>query len=215
MLCDSPSDFPRPDTVVRTRLGDWRFMVSPAFRYQVGRSEITRQMAEQFRRDYVTSLRAEAVRDLSQRLSLVFGADLQVDAFSAQTIVENSGVGEPPKTQDARGTETWVGAYTTARLRLGPLLLPPHSDSFVLGVGLVGLLFKPAGRRVNLLTSAMVKDARVHPAIQAHFADTYRTMARYMNGGWSGDMEGGSQPSIDMLARGEWVVMAGDAPPLH
>ena len=29
-----------------------------------------------------------------------------------------SGVGEPPKTQDARGTETWVGAYTTARLRL-------------------------------------------------------------------------------------------------
>ena len=97
----------------------------------------------------------------------------------------------------------------------GLLLLSPHYDSFVLGVGLVGLLFKPAGRRVNLLTSAMVKDARVHPAIQAHFADTYRTMARYMNGGCSVDMEGGSQPFIDMLARGEVVVMAGDAPPLH
>lgn len=135
LLFDFRSDFHRADIVVRKRLGDWRFMVSPAFRYQVGRSEITRQMAEQFRRDYVTSLRAEAVRDLSQRLSLVFGADLQVDAFSAQTIVENSGVGEPPKTQDARGTETWVGAYTTARLRLGPLLLTPgvRASGFVVG----------------------------------------------------------------------------------
>lgn len=137
LLFDFRSDFHRADVVVRKRVGDWRFMVSPAFRYQVGRSELTRQMSNQFRRDYVTSLRAEAVRDLSQRLSLVFGADLQVDAYAAQTNVEGTnGVGgEPPKTQDAHGTETWVGAYTTARLRLGPLLLTPgvRASGFVVG----------------------------------------------------------------------------------
>lgn len=97
----------------------------------------------------------------------------------------------------------------------GLLLLSPHFDSFIHGVGLLGLLFRSAGRRVNLLTSALVKDARVHPAIQAHYADTYRSMAHYLNGGGAVDMEGGSQAFIDMLERGEVVVMAADAPPLH
>ena len=59
---DFRSDFHRVDVVVRKRLGPWRFMVSPAFRYQVGRSDLPQQMAEQYRRDYVTSLRAEGVR---------------------------------------------------------------------------------------------------------------------------------------------------------
>lgn len=97
----------------------------------------------------------------------------------------------------------------------GLLLLSPHFDGFIHGVSLLGLLFKASGRPVNLLTSALVRDERVHPDIQAHYAGTYRCMARYLNGGQALDMEGGSQAFIDMLARGEVVVMAADAPPLH
>jgi len=134
---DFRSDFHRVDVVVRKRLGPWRFMVSPAFRYQVGRSDLPQQMAEQYRRDYVTSLRAEGVRALAQRLELVFGADLQADAYAAQTIVANTtGAGDSPRmTQNTTGSETWVGAYTTARLRLGPLLLTPgvRASGFVVG----------------------------------------------------------------------------------
>lgn len=130
---DFRSDFHRVDLVVRRRLGPWRFMVSPAFRYQVGRSDLPQQMAEQFRRDYVTSLRAEGVRALSRRLELVFGADLQVDAYAAQTML--AGSDGAAVTQRSRGSETWVGAYTTARLRLGPLLLTPGVRAAGFAVG--------------------------------------------------------------------------------
>ncbi len=134
---DFRSDFHRIDVVVRKRQGPWRFMVSPAFRYQIGSSELPQQMVEQYRRDYVTSLRAEGVRAVAQRLELVFGTDLQVDAYTAQTIVANAtGIGDSPvMQQNTTGLETWVGAYTTARLRLGPLLLTPgvRASGFVVG----------------------------------------------------------------------------------
>lgn len=137
LVFDFRSDFHRVDVVVRKRLGPWRFMVSPAFRFQLGRSDLPQQMAEQYRRDYVTSLRAEGVRAVAERLELVFGTDLQLDAYTAQTIVLNTtGVGDSPRmTQNTRGVETWVGAYTTARLRLGPLLLTPgvRASGFVVG----------------------------------------------------------------------------------
>ncbi len=133
---DFRSDFHRADVVLRKRAGLWRLMVSPAFRYEIGRREVPAQMAVQHRRDYVSSLRAEAARELSQRFMLVFGADLQVDAFSARTLLQaDSGVPGETMAQDATGTETWLGAYTTAHLRLGPLLLTPgvRAAGFVVG----------------------------------------------------------------------------------
>ena len=136
LLFDFRSDFHRADVVVRKRLGDWRFMVSPAFRYQIGRSELPLQMSNQYRRDYVTSLRAEGVRELSQRFTLVFGTDLQLDAYASQTQVVNTMVGGSQFiTKDDTGAETWVGAYTTARLRLGPLLLTPGLRAAGFAVG--------------------------------------------------------------------------------
>jgi hypothetical protein len=137
LVFDFRSDFHRVDVVVRKRFGPWRFMVSPAFRFQIGRSDLPQQMAEQYRRDYVTSLRAEGVRAIAERLELVFGTDMQLDAYTAQTIVLNTtGVGDSPRmTQNTSGVETWVGAYTTGRLRLGPLLLTPgvRASGFVVG----------------------------------------------------------------------------------
>jgi len=134
-LFDFRSDYHRADVVVRKRVGPWRFMVSPAFRYDIGRRVIPLQEADQYRRDYVTSLRAEGVRELSDRFEIVFGSDAQIDAFRAQSMKSDpEGVlGEPPK--ESRGTETWLGVYTTAHLRLGPLLLTPgvRAAGFVVG----------------------------------------------------------------------------------
>ncbi len=135
VIYDFRSDFHRFDVVVRKRLGPWRVMVSPAFRYDIGRQEAVLRMTDQSRRDYVTSLRAEAVRELSDRFELVFGADTQIDAFKARTAVNGEGVFDPLMVKEVVGTETWVGAYTTARLRLGPLLLTPgvRAAGFVAG----------------------------------------------------------------------------------
>ena len=132
---DFRSDYHRADIVVRKRVGPWRFMVSPAFRYDIGRRQVPLQMADQSRRDYVTSLRAEGVRELSDRFELVFGADAQIDAFKARAVGSdpNGVLDQEPK--ELRGTETWLGVYTTARLRLGPLLLTPgvRAAGFVVG----------------------------------------------------------------------------------
>jgi hypothetical protein len=133
---DFRNDFHRVDVVVRRRLGDWRFLVSPAFRYDVGRREIPEAATLQRRRDYVTSLRAEAARRLSDRFELVFGADTQVDAFSAYSRApEVQDPSAAPVEVRARGTETSLGAYATAHLRLGPLLLTPglRASGFVVG----------------------------------------------------------------------------------
>ena len=133
---DFRSDWHRADVVYRRRSGPWRLMVSPAFRYEIGERNVPPQASEQHRRDFVTSFRAEAVRDLSQRFMLVFGTDLQVDAFSARTILPaDSGVPGETMAQEAKGTETWVGTYATAHLRLGSLLLTPgvRASGFVVG----------------------------------------------------------------------------------
>ena len=133
---DFRSDWHRVDVVYRKRSGPWRVMVSPAFRYEIGERNVPPQESEQHRRDYVTSLRGEAARELSQRFMLVFGTDLQVDAFSAKTLLPaDTGVPGETMTQAAKGTETWLGAYATAHLRLGALLLTPgvRASGFVVG----------------------------------------------------------------------------------
>ena len=133
---DFRADWHRFDVVYRRRSGPWRVMVSPAFRYDIGERNLPAQDSLQHRRDFVTSLRGEAARELSQRFMLVFGTDLQVDAFSARTMLPaSSGVPGETMAQEAKGTETWLGAYATAHLRLGSLLLTPgvRASGFVVG----------------------------------------------------------------------------------
>jgi hypothetical protein len=132
---DFRSDYHRADIVVRKRVGPWRFMVSPAFRYDIGRRAVPVQMSEQYRRDYVTSLRAEGVRELSDRFELVFGTDAQIDAYRARSMTTDAAGVPDQDPKDTRGTETWLGVYTTAHLKLGPLLLTPgvRAAGFVVG----------------------------------------------------------------------------------
>lgn len=97
----------------------------------------------------------------------------------------------------------------------GLLLISPHFDSFFLGIPFLGLLFQAVGRPVNMMTSSVVQDPRIHHTIRAFYADTFRALEPYLNGGKVIDMEGGSKPFMEMLNRGEVVIMAGDAPALH
>ncbi len=124
---DFRSDWHRVDVVVRKRVGPWRFMVSPAFRYEVGRRSVSEARSLQLRRDYVVSLRAEGVRTLTERFDMVFGTDALVDTFRARSEqpVDGQDYTTPVTTTTGNGVETSIGAYATGRLQLGPLLITP------------------------------------------------------------------------------------------
>jgi 2-polyprenyl-3-methyl-5-hydroxy-6-metoxy-1,4-benzoquinol methylase len=90
----------------------------------------------------------------------------------------------------------------------GLVLLTPHFDSFFIGVGFLAR----SGARINLMTSSVTHDPRVHPAVQAHFERKYRGLEAYLNGGKLLDMEDGARPFYEMLKRGETLVILADAP---
>ena len=92
----------------------------------------------------------------------------------------------------------------------GLVLLTPHFDSFFLGVAFLAR----CGVRVNLMTSAVTHDPRVHPAVRDHFFRKYRGLERRLNGGRALDMEAGVRPFYTMLQRREIVVVLADAPAL-
>ncbi|MBL9100127.1 MAG: TonB-dependent receptor [Myxococcales bacterium] len=134
---DFRSDWHRADVVVRKRFERWRFMVSPAFRYEVGKRTIAEARVLQLRRDYVTSLRAEAVRRLSDRFEVVFGADSLVDAYTVrgESPSAPNDPTSPLETTSTKGLETSLGVYATGRLQLGPLLVTPgvRASGFLVG----------------------------------------------------------------------------------
>lgn len=174
---DFRSDFHRFDMVYRKRGGPWRYMVSPAFRYEIGERNLPQQMSEQHRRDYVTSLRGEAARELSQRFMLVFGTDLQVDAYSARTLLPaDSGVAGEVMAQEAKATETWLGAYATAHLRLGSLLLTPgvRASGFIVGSATAGAVDPRLNARVEVGERWNLRfaiGAYSRPAVRRYAAD--------------------------------------------
>ncbi len=134
---DFRSDWHRADVVIRKRFGPWRFMVSPALRYEVGRRAVSEARSLQIRRDYVVSLRAEGVRELSDRFDVVFGADTLIDTFTARSEAPLDALdgSSPVTTTTAQGVETSIGAYATGRLQLGPLLVTPgvRMSGFLVG----------------------------------------------------------------------------------
>ncbi|HEY8376970.1 MAG TPA: TonB-dependent receptor, partial [Nannocystis sp.] len=123
-VLDYRSSFHRVDVTYRQRFGPWSAMVSPALRFDVGRQLIPLEEREQYRRDYVGSLRAELQREASRRFTFVIGADLIYDHYRARGGVPD-GIHWPPPERRASGDETWLGLYTSGRLQLGSLLLVP------------------------------------------------------------------------------------------
>lgn len=91
----------------------------------------------------------------------------------------------------------------------GLVLLGMHFDSCSLGSALLG----HRGLRVNIVTSAVVEDARVHPAVRAFYARKYRGMEHYLNGGKMVHFEQNLRHCHRALRRGEAVIFPADLPP--
>ena len=131
---DFRSNFHRLDVAYRKRIGPWTALVSPALRFDVGRQLVPPEDREQYRRDYVGSLRAELGRSMSRRFDLIVGADLIYDHFRARGRVPDFATQTAPE-QRATGDQTWLGLYLNGRLKFGPLLLVPafRASGFMVG----------------------------------------------------------------------------------
>jgi lauroyl/myristoyl acyltransferase len=90
----------------------------------------------------------------------------------------------------------------------GLVVLTAHFDSFILGMLGLGL----CGATTHVMTSAVVEDERVPPAVQAHFARKYREAGRYLKGGGFWHVETAGRRFHRALQRGEVVVVVADAP---
>jgi lauroyl/myristoyl acyltransferase len=88
------------------------------------------------------------------------------------------------------------------------MLLTPHFDSYTTGIILMGL----HGLRLNVMTTAMLKDPQVYPGIQAFFKKKIAGLERYMNGGSVRDYETDTRFFYQALREGGAMVIAADIP---
>lgn len=117
------SDFHRFDVVYRKRLGPWEFLLTPAFRYDLSKLVDVKNDLERTRRDYITFWRAEASRRVTKNFTWWVGTDGNVDRFHSKVAtLSNALVIQEEK---VRETEASLGFYTSADLRLGPVLVSP------------------------------------------------------------------------------------------
>lgn len=91
----------------------------------------------------------------------------------------------------------------------GLVVVMPHLDN--LFVGLVGLA--RCGVAVNLMTSDVVQDPRVHPALRVFFAKKYASYEALMSGGrFMPVSTAGRRHFLASLGRSEIVAVMSDAP---
>lgn len=92
----------------------------------------------------------------------------------------------------------------------GIVLLTMHYDATPMGIAQAGL----AGLHLNLMTSAVVEDKRISPSIRLYFAKKYAGIAACLKvgGGAVLHAERHMRSFYRALARGEGVVILGDAP---
>ena len=87
----------------------------------------------------------------------------------------------------------------------GLVMVTAHFDSYLMGMVLLGM----KGLRSNLVTSSVVENARVHPAVRSYFNRKYRAMEYHMGGKlvhFEADL-----PFFDgALERGETVFLVAD-----
>lgn len=91
----------------------------------------------------------------------------------------------------------------------GLVVVMPHLDN--LFVGLVGLA--QCGVAVNLMTSDVVQDPRVHPSLRTFFARKYASYEGLMSGGRFMPVSAvGRKHFLEALGRSEIVAVMSDAP---
>lgn len=84
-----------------------------------------------------------------------------------------------------------------------------HFGSSILGTAMLGCLGIP----VLGMSSNVVEDSRVHPAIGRFYRRKYAAMAPYLRGGEILDRQGNASKFVRFLLRGGAVVIVGDLPP--
>ena len=121
------SDFHRVDFNATKRRNGWQLWWTPSFRFEVNRANEANNAATRMRRDYIVSNRAEVRRRVSQRFDVLAGTDFEIGAFGARDELRLSidGVQAANEVTSASGTEAAIGAYTSGKLRLGPVTLRP------------------------------------------------------------------------------------------
>ncbi len=92
--------------------------------------------------------------------------------------------------------------------RQGVVLLCCHFDSFLIGVSLLGM----QGLKVNVVTSSVVENPQVHPAIRQFYQNKYRGLEKYLNGGKMYHFENDIRFFYRCLKKGEIVVILADLP---
>ena len=89
----------------------------------------------------------------------------------------------------------------------GLIMVSCHFDSFCMGMVLFGM----KGLRINVISTSMYEDPRIHPAVRAFFNRKYRAMEYHMGGKMV-------YHQVDLpffyraLERGETVALMGDIP---
>lgn len=109
--------FHRAEVVWRGRVGPWRLLLTPAFRFETRRTSTDRS-SERFH-GYATTWRFEIERRLNHRAAFTFGVDGEAMPFSHR--VSDAAFGTGSET----GYDITLGAYAWATLSLGPLTLWP------------------------------------------------------------------------------------------
>lgn len=90
----------------------------------------------------------------------------------------------------------------------GLVVLTAHFDSFILGMLGLGL----CGLTTHVMTSSVVEDPRVHPAVRNFFAAKYRAAEAHLQGGRFMHVESSARAFYRALRRNEAVVVVADAP---
>lgn len=107
-----------------------------------------------------------------------------------------------------------LGCYLLDEHSKGLVLLTPHFDSFWLGIVFLGHFLSNSGRMIQVMSSSVFEDPRVHPGISTHFLDKYLGIERFLNGGKMLHFEDGLRPYYQALERGDILIVLGDAPPI-
>lgn len=106
---------------------------------------------------------------------------------------------------ECEGSNEVIAALEQER---GMVLLTFHFDAALMGVAQMGL----EGITLNLMTSDVVEDPRVIPAVQKYFARKYSGIANCLNGGGVLHVENHLKDFYRALRAGQGVVVLGDAP---
>lgn len=104
-----------------------------------------------------------------------------------------------------KGFDAVLAAQQNGR---GVILLTPHFDSYCTGIVLMGM----KGLRVNAMTTNVIRDPMVNPAIQTYFANKFGAMERFFNGGKIVAKEESKRFFYRALRDGESLVMGADLP---